>query len=182
MITNSTTTAMKYASYPAVLFVASYLKIDAEIIGILFILLVLDVITGILKEWLLNPKGLSSRVGIIGILSKLLTLLIPLTIALVSKGSGIYTESIVKLVDMSLVILVVYEGWSVLGNIGQIRAKDKTISEYDAISFVIKKIQDTLKAVIEPIYNYEAKGSGKVRTKPEDDSFGGFISPEDLEK
>lgn len=142
------TTTLKLASYPLAIIITEYLGIGYEQMSILAVLLVADVITGVFREYVVNPHNISSRIGIIGVLSKLLTFTIPFIIALITKGSGIDMTSVIK---GAITILVIYEGWSVISNIGQIRAKDKTIPEYDAISFLLKKLQDTLKAMLTTI-------------------------------
>ncbi len=138
-------TTLKLFSYPLAVAVASYFQLSSEQMHILAFLLFLDVATGVTRELLIDPKGFSSKIGIVGMLSKLLTFGIPFILALVGKGIGL---DMAEFVSVSISTLIVYEGWSVVSNIGQIRARDKTISEYDAISFLIKKIQDFFKKIL----------------------------------
>jgi hypothetical protein len=143
------TIAMKLTSYPILLWVLNYTQIDKEAGAILAILLVLDVLTALSRVALINPKSFSSRVGIVGILSKCLTFTIPFILAVVGKGAGLDMGTFV---NYSLRILVIYEGWSILGNIGQIRAKDTSLNEYDAISLMIRKIQGMFKTLLDQVY------------------------------
>ena len=148
MLGTSTISIIKFISYPIVV-TAFYLNLPSEPLNILAILLLLDVITAIIREWIIDKKSISSRIAIIGIVSKMLTFMLPFIVALVFKGIGFD----VRLLAGTIVsILVVYEGWSVISNIGQIRAGDRTINEYDAISYLIKKIQDIFKGMLENIY------------------------------
>lgn len=145
MLGTSTLTTIKLISYPIV-GTAIYLNLPAEPLNILAILLLLDIITGLIREWVIDKRNISSRIGYIGFISKMLTFLIPFVFAFVFKGIGfdvkIFAETIIS-------VLIVYEGWSVISNIGQIRAGDKTINEYDAISYLIKTIQDIFRGLLE---------------------------------
>lgn len=147
--TSTSTTFVKLASYPVLGGLLAYLGLGGEQMLILAGLLLLDTCTGILREFVVSPQTFSSRVGIIGIVSKFLVFSLPFIIATVAKGSGI--ENLQGILNITISTLIVYEGWSILANIGQIRAKDKTLSQYDAISFLIKKLQDILKAVLSTV-------------------------------
>lgn len=138
-------TTIKLFSYPLAVAVAAYFNLSSEQMHILAVLLFLDVATGIVRELVIDPRGFSSKIGIVGMLSKLLTFSIPFVVALVGKGVGM---DMADFISVAISTLIVYEGWSVISNIGQIRAKDKTIAEYDAISFLIKKIQDFFKKIL----------------------------------
>lgn len=148
MLGTSTLTTIKFISYPIVA-MAMYLKLPTEPLNILAILLLLDIVTGIVREIIIDKSNISSRIAIIGIVSKMLTFTLPFVVALVFKGIGF---DVTLLAETIVSILIVYEGWSVIANIGQIRAGDKTINEYDAISYLIKKIQDVFKEILENIY------------------------------
>lgn len=147
-------TSIKLASYPIVVFILDYTGIKQEAVAILAILFLIDIITAIARQFVIDPRSISSKIGTIGILSKLLSLLIPLTLALVGKGVGVDLK---YLVDISISVMIVYEGWSIVSNIGQIRQKQIGNSEYDAISFLIKKIQDTLRDMLMTILKQKTK-------------------------
>lgn len=149
MLATTSTTLVKLGSYPLLVSILSYLGLGGEQMIILAGLLLLDTCTGVLREFVVSPQTFSSRVGIIGIVSKFLVYSLPFIIAIAAKGSGI--ENLQGLLNITISTLIVYEGWSILANIGQIRAKDKTLSEYDAISFLIKKLQNILKAMLSTI-------------------------------
>lgn len=152
------TVTLKLASYPILVWAFSYTGISKESTGILAILLVLDVLTALIRVAVTNPKSFSSRVGIVGILSKCLTFMIPFIIAIVGKGAGLNMTSFS---NYALNVLVIYEGWSVIGNIGQIRAKDTSLNEYDAISFLIRKIQALFKNLLDNVYRSDVNSSNK---------------------
>lgn len=143
------TTTLKLASYPIFAAIFQYTQISHEAAAILACLLVADVVTALIRVWVIDPSTFSSRVGIVGVISKCLTFSIPFIIAIVGKGAGFDMK---LFVEASMSILIVFEGWSVLGNIGQIRKKDSTIGEYDAVSFLLRKVQGAFKAILDNIY------------------------------
>lgn len=141
---------LKLAGYPALLWLFSYTGIDAEVGLILGCLLAMDVVTALIRTAIVDPKKFSSRIGIVGILSKCLTFCIPFVISIAGKGAG-YEMKVFT--DYALKILVIYEAYSVIGNIGQIRSKDTTLNEYDAVSFLISRVQKAFKSLLDAIYN-----------------------------
>lgn len=145
----STTSVIRLGSYPILAALFAYTGLSHEAIGILAVLLVLDVLTAIIRVAVKNPQALSSRIGIVGILSKCLTFMIPFVVVIVGKGAGF---DMTKLATVMVSILIIYEGWSVIGNIGQIRSEDTTLNEYDSVSLLIKKIQVLFKNLLDNIF------------------------------
>lgn len=145
----TTTTGVKLTSYPLAVWLFAYTGLSHEAVGILALLLALDVITALIRVAITNPKDLSSKTGLVGIISKCLTFMIPFIIVIVGKGAGIPMQGFAT---MAVTVLVVFEGWSVIGNIGQIRSKDTTLNEYDAVSNLIKRTQNMFKAILDNIY------------------------------
>lgn len=162
------TVTIKLASYPLLVWAFEYTGISKEATLILAILLIADVGTALLRVAIINPKTFSSRIGIVGVLSKTCTFLIPFVIAIVGKGAGIDMR---VFSNIALSTLVIFEGWSVIGNIGQIRSKDTTINEYDAVSFLIKKTQNLFKSVLDNIYKSDmTKDAVQKSTLPIDNT------------
>jgi hypothetical protein len=82
-------------------------------------------------------------------MSKFFIIFIPIIIGIVVKELGV---DFWPIISWLYGVLIVYETYSILGNFLIIRSKDPTISEYDAVSIIIQKIQDTMKSVIEKIF------------------------------
>lgn len=157
MLTTATATpTIKLISYPAIVWLFSYTGLSHEAVSILAILLALDVITALIRVAVINPSDLSSKKGIVGIVSKCLTFMIPFLIVIVGKGAGIDMS---KFATMSVTVLVVFEGWSIIGNIGQIRSKDTTLNEYDGVSLLIKRTQNMFKAILDNVYILNKEGN-----------------------
>lgn len=134
----------KTVSYALLVPLFTYIGVSKELVGILCVLIVLDIITAILREFVVGER-IRSRMFWIGVTAKLLLILIPFVVILVGKGVGIDLGSLGK---VTLSIFIVAEGYSIIGNIIQIRAKDKSIDEQDAITSVIKGIEGTLKKIL----------------------------------
>lgn len=141
----ATTTQIKALGYLSLIFLFEFFRIDTLQFVILLALLAADVISGGLRELIISPSTFSSRIGLVGILGKVLIIGIPAVFALVLKGVGIDGDLMLRVI---LSLLIAYEGYSFLANVGQIRAKDKTIGEYDAVTALIQYLQDYLKRFV----------------------------------
>lgn len=141
--------SLKTASYAAGAAIFAYLGISAEMALVLAILLVIDTLTGSIRAMVIDHRNFSSSVLSRGVLSKLMLVLLPLTVALVAKGVGI---DLSWLVSMTMGIIIVSEGYSIVANIGQIYKKDDKGSESDAVSFVISKILAVFRAILDTLF------------------------------
>ncbi len=142
---------LQTSSYPILVFVFSYVGIPLEKFWILGILILVDVFTALIRQAVIDPRTLSSRTGLVGTVSKMCVILIPFVVAIVGKGAGF---DVSVLVSACISIIMVAEGWSIFGNIGQIISKDQSRNEYDAITLLIKKLQDVFKGVIEGMLKF----------------------------
>lgn len=129
-----------FSVYLASLF--AYLWLSQESFYLLTTLMFVDTFTGVVKS--LVFKETKSRTFTIGVLSKMLLLLIPLSIAIAGKISNMTTS---WFVTGMFTLLAIAELWSILANIYQIRTKKK-IEEYDAVTTVIKFALDFTKSLL----------------------------------
>lgn len=138
-------TAFKNSTYALALF--TYTGLSHELIGILAGLMVVDTITGVLRSYRIHGGNsiTSSKLGW-GVVTKMLFLIVPFVIVLVGKGTG-YNLAI--LADWAIKVMVLSEGYSIISNITAIHLR-KDIPEFDAMTFVLNKVRDTLRAIIEP--------------------------------
>jgi len=141
--------------------VFAYLSMDIETTVLLIILMLIDSCLGALKAYRLGykPKG---SIFLWGIMSKLIFILIPVSLAMAGKTIDYDFSIVVKIV---MVVLVISELYSILGNIYTIKNKEE-IEKFDAVSLMIKKLQSMIK---NKIYNYinkiEEKGGCKINEK-----------------
>ena len=143
----STWAAIKNSSYVAAFVVsARYLNLAPESIGMLTILIVVDIITGIVKSGVLHGWRTirSSRLAA-GTLSKMLLLLIPVTLAVAGKGVAIDMTS---LAQGSITVLILSQLYSVIGNIHAVQTKSEK-NEFDAVSFILRSIRELLERFME---------------------------------
>ena len=141
--------------YYVALFASSllnYAEVKKEVVFALSIAMIFDTITGIAKSYRLGKK-ITSREGKKGIIEKTLMLLGLLLLGVIGKLLGL---DLSWLVVNSLILLTVFEVYSFFGNIGTIRTGVET-QEFDAVSAVIKLIQNSLKVIIDKLINQTKK-------------------------
>ena len=139
--TVSVWTMIKNAAYVP----AFVLGLSTDAYGILALLMIIDTVTGVMRSGTLHGwRSITSHAAELGLLSKLVLLLIPLTIALVAKGVGLDVHWVAT---GSLSVLILSEGYSVLGNIQATYTK-KDVVEFDAINFLLTRLRDFLEKTI----------------------------------
>lgn len=136
--------ALKFISYFFLVPLFTYTGISGELVGILAILICVDIITALIREYAVGHR-IKSRTFWIGVSAKMLLIVIPFIVILVGKGAGL---DLLSMGRVTLSIFTVAEGYSIIGNIVQIRKKDVTIDEQDAITSVIKGVEKTFKKIL----------------------------------
>ena len=125
-----------------------YLNIDTDIVKILMILMAVDTGTGVLKSWKLGKK-FDFKVLFFGLCSKLVILLIPRVVALVSKGiSKGYDMS--PVLDVVLKVLVVSEGLSSISNLYVFKT-GKDVKNIDVVTMLLSALRKWMLSFVESI-------------------------------
>lgn len=120
---------------------AGILGIKYDIIAAFTLLMLIDVATGILVSARVDGwVSITSKRLAFGVLSKLLLLLIPISIALAASA---VEEDFSFLVRSTISILALAESYSIIGNIYAIKVGER-IPEFDAISVILRKIREVL--------------------------------------
>lgn len=120
---------------------AFFLGMSMHSFGILFVFIVLDMITGIWRVYVVQGgEAIKSRHAINGLVSKLLFIVIPLVVAYTGKGVGL---DLTALATGCLGLLIASTGYSVVGNIYTIRTGNAVV-EFDAVRFILMRIRDLL--------------------------------------
>ena len=127
----------------------NYLNLETEIFALYALLLVIDYITGLLKALRLK-QHIKSNIMKYGILSKLILLLIPLTLLITAKIVGVDIESLVK---VSINILALSELYSIISNLYSYRTA-KELPEYDVLSLLGRYIRNFIMGVLGANENY----------------------------
>lgn len=121
--------------------IAAILGIKYDAVVAFSFLMVIDVITGVLASASIDGwRSITSKRLSFGVISKLLLLFIPVSIALAGKVVG---EDFSVLVRSSVSILAVAESYSIIGSIYAVKHGQR-VPEFDAISVILKKIRDLL--------------------------------------
>ena len=122
----------------------SYLQLDAEAMGILGILVMIDFFIGIAKSHVLKIPITYER-GVAGILSKVCVILIPITFA--------FMTMVVTHIDFTtylrwiIIALVIAESYSIMGNVLAIRTKNSR-SELDLVSVIVRGIREIIEKAL----------------------------------
>lgn len=117
-----------------------FLGINTDVVMILFWLMLMDTVCGVMKAVRLPELKFSFRELRLGLLSKLLILFIPMSIALMGKGLSFNFKWFVTLV---MDILIVEQGISIITNVLSIRQK-KSIKNEDFMARLIHAVRSYL--------------------------------------
>jgi len=131
---------IKAAIYTAFIF----LNIDLDIVKILTILMCVDTVFGIAKALILGDK-VSIKILFFGLSTKLLILLIPMTLALI--GKGLKTYDFTPMVDIVLKVLLVSEGISIFTSMYSIKTKTR-VENIDFVSMLLQSIRKGLTKIL----------------------------------
>jgi len=114
-----------------------YLWISGEALTIFTVVLTLDFIFGVIDAYLKDRTSVKSETAIRGLIKKLSKLITPMIVVIILKGAGF--ENIQPLINSVMGILIVAEGYSIIGHIYCINT-GKSLPEIDWFEFAIQKI------------------------------------------
>ena len=123
-----------------VIAMCAYLDLSWESLTLLAVLMILDLMTGITKVYVIDRKHLKSYRAIAGVLAKVSILLVPIVLAIVAKHAQ---YDLKFFTDTVITMLMLAEAFSIIGNIRSINL-GREVEEIDAMSFVLKKISNIL--------------------------------------
>lgn len=139
-----------------------FLNVDVDVVHILIILMGVDTFFGIIKAVVGEVKVTFKKL-LLGLTIKLLILLIPMVLALVGKGLGIYDFT--PLVEMILRILIVAEGFSILTSMYIIKT-GKKVEDIDIVSSLISSLRKVLFTMINILLSKIDKTIFEDKDKP----------------
>lgn len=116
-----------------------YLGLNKEAVVGLAVLLVIDMITGVAKEFKLGRMPRSRRFTN-GIVSKVVLILIPFVLAITAKAVSI---DIVVMIWVVINALILSETYSSIANIYTI-STGREVEEFDAMSLILRFIRERL--------------------------------------
>ena len=113
---------------------------------ILSYLIIIDIISGIMASYRVDGgKSITSRKMASGILAKLVVLVIPITLFILSKG--LVNIDVSFLISATISGLMLAEAYSIIGNVQMVRT-GKRVKEFDAINLVIQGIRSGLEKLV----------------------------------
>jgi toxin secretion/phage lysis holin len=131
--------------YITIIYIFDFLDIQSTQVTILSIMMIIDTISWISKQWKLDKFKISSHSLWQGLMKKILTMIFLFSFALMFKGIEVDGSAYIKSI---LSILIMSEFYSIVQNIYSFRTWKK-ITEYDVISVLLKYIWDSLINIIE---------------------------------
>lgn len=138
-------TELKIPWYIAIVFIFEYLDIKGAQVSILSILMIIDTISWVAKQYRLNKNKITSHNAWKWIQKKVLTIMFLFSFALMFKWIEVDWTTYIKTI---LSLLIVSEFYSICQNVYSFRTWEK-VNEYDAVSLIIKFIWQSLIKVIE---------------------------------
>lgn len=139
---------LKLFWYWFVIVAFEYLAIPWTQLLILWVLMLLDFISWISKQYVLDKKEITSYRMATWSLKKLITMICVLAIALLLASFELPVLDRQTFLAILLSLFIVNETYSIIGNTYAVRTW-KTIREYDAISLILKKIGDNILKFLE---------------------------------
>lgn len=145
-----TTTAgvVKLFWYGFVLTLFAVLAIPWTQLLILAWLMLLDCITWVAKQYVIDKTEITSHNWTVGLIKKLVVIAVFFAVAILLTWLGLPLADRWIFLSAILSIFQVAEAYSILGNAYTIRTWKK-MKEYDAISYVIKKLMDFVGNILE---------------------------------
>lgn len=129
---------LKNASYIAA-FVASvrYIGFNPEALAIYTLLMLVDVATGVVRTYVISGgQAITSDALKFGVLKKVLALIALFTIGIAAQGVGFDLH---KFVHGIVVVFILGEAYSILGNIHSARTGSKKV-EFDAVEYALGRV------------------------------------------
>lgn len=146
---------IKIAWYLWAIALFEYLNIPQMQVLILSSLMMIDFITGIWKQYRVDPRQITSHGAWVGMMKKVYALITVLAIALVFKGIGLDGSWWVKWI---LSVFIMSEWYSIVQNTYAVRT-GIVLPEYDAISLVLKTFNDYMRYMIEKVIKTLARSN-----------------------
>lgn len=139
-----TTTTIKNIGY-GIAFLVGSVGLPPESFYIFAALMVADTVTGVAKVGILHgPRAIRSAKLTAGVLAKAFVFTAPIVVAWTGKGAGF---DLTTLAEGILSLLILAEGYSVLGNIYSIQTRKET-QEWDAVAAIIGTARKVIEQII----------------------------------
>lgn len=142
-----------------------YLNIDSDVFKILILFMVLDTITGVFKTIRINYKEFDFSKLLWGLVSKLGILIVPLVVALLSKGIG---QDMTMGVMIIIKILIVSEFISTISNLYTIKTK-VIVKDIDIFTMLFKFLRNSAYELLKKYTSLDPKDFHKNTKNKKDE-------------
>lgn len=147
--------ATMYSIYASLIALFEFLWLPAFQVGVLWILMIFDVITWVLKQRIIKPQNITSNRLTVWILAKILTLICVLLIALCIKAVWFdFAEK--NYLQIALSFLIWWELYSVIANTISFKTK-KDFGEFDAITVFLSWFANLIKEYLHNFFEHKDK-------------------------
>jgi phage-related holin len=131
----------------------AFLNINIDIVNVIMWLMLIDTISGVIKAVIVDKIKFTSNKFYLGIMSKFVLLLIPITLALMALGIG---YDFTWAVEATLRLIILSEGISFFTNIVSIREK-KVYENRDYLSIILNWVRKNLISLFDSTINDKNK-------------------------
>jgi len=135
----------------------AFLNVDIDVVNVIMWLMIIDTISGVIKAIAVDKIKFTFKKFYLGIMSKFVLLLIPITLALMALGIGYdftwAVEAVIRLIILS-------EGISFFTNIVSIREK-KVYENRDYLSIILNWVRGELISIFDSTINDKNKEDDK---------------------
>jgi len=137
-------TTVKITWYISAIAFFEYLNIIDTQFYILWILMIIDFIAWISKQYVLSKKHITSQKAWLWLIKKVLVLMVFLSIALMFKWLDLDSWAYLKAIAS---ILIMSETYSIIQNTYTVRSWQE-LPEFDAISLLLKKMGELIESYL----------------------------------
>jgi phage-related holin len=135
----------------------AFLNVDIDVVNVIMWLMIIDTISGIIKAIAVDKIQFTFKFFYIGIMSKFVLLLIPITLALMALGIG---YDFTWAVEVTLRLIILSEGISIVTNTISIREK-KIYENRDYLSIILHWVREKLISLFDSTINHKNKENDK---------------------
>jgi phage-related holin len=135
----------------------AFLNINIDVVNVIMWLIIIDTISGLAKAVIVDKIQFTFKIFYIGIMSKFVLLLIPITLALMALGIG---YDFTWAVEVTLRLIILSEGISIVTNIISVREK-KVYENRDYLSIILHWVRKKLISIFDSTINDKNKENDK---------------------
>jgi phage-related holin len=135
----------------------AFLNVDIDVVNVIMWLMLIDTISGVIKAVAVDKIKFTFEKFYLGIMSKFVLLLIPITLALMALGIG---YDFTWAVEATLRLIILSEGISFFTNIVSIR-EQKVYENRDYLGIILHWVRKNLISLFDSTINDDSQNKNK---------------------